>query len=101
MTSSTFGGGGLLLQRLGELGRALAHLVEQPHVLDRDHRLVGEGRHQVDLRVGEGVHFIAGEGEDANRCPLTQERHTENGSEPECLLVAARAVFRDRLVRQE
>ena len=35
---------GLLLQRL--LG-----LVEQPHVLDRDHRLVGEGLQQLDLLV--------------------------------------------------
>ena len=40
------GGGGLLLQRL--LG-----LVEQPRVLDRDHRLVGEGLEQRDLRRGE------------------------------------------------
>ena len=36
------GGGGLLLERL--LG-----LVEQAHVLDRDHRLVGEGLQQRDL----------------------------------------------------
>ena len=32
------------LDRLRELARARLHLVEQPHVLDRDHRLVGEGR---------------------------------------------------------
>ena len=31
---------------------ARLHLVEQPHVLDRDHRLVGEGLHQLDLLVG-------------------------------------------------
>ena len=37
------GGGGLLLQRLGEVARACLHLVEQAHVLDRDHGLVGEG----------------------------------------------------------
>ena len=36
-------GRGLLLQRLGELARARLQLLEQPHVLDRDHRLVGEG----------------------------------------------------------
>ena len=30
---------------------ARLHFVEQPHVLDRDHRLVGEGRHQFDLLV--------------------------------------------------
>ena len=34
----------LVLARLGELA-ALLDFVEQPHVLDRDYRLVGEGRH--------------------------------------------------------
>jgi len=28
--------------------------VEQPYVLDRDHRLVSEGRKQLDLLVSEG-----------------------------------------------
>ena len=32
---------------------ARLHLVEQPHVLDRDHGLVGEGGDQLDLLVGE------------------------------------------------
>ena len=31
-------------------------LFEQPHVLDRDHGLVGEGRYEFDLTVGEGLH---------------------------------------------
>ena len=53
------GGRGLLLQRLGQLARARLHLVEQPHVLDRDHRLVGEGRDQLDLLVGEWPHGSA------------------------------------------
>ena len=42
------GGGGLLLQRLGKVARARLHLVEQPHVLDRDDGLVGEGLHEFD-----------------------------------------------------
>ncbi len=29
--------------------RARLHLVEQAHVLDRDHGLVGESRYQLDL----------------------------------------------------
>ena len=33
------------------------HVFEQPHVLDRDHRLVGEGCDQLDLLVGERAHF--------------------------------------------
>ena len=43
------GGGGLLLQRLGEIAGARLHLVEQSHVLDRDDRLVGEGLDELDL----------------------------------------------------
>ena len=58
MTLQHLRGRGLLLQCLGELARALLHLVEQPHVLDRDHRLVGEGRDQLDLLVGEWPHRL-------------------------------------------
>ena len=43
----------LLLQRLRELPRALLLRLEQPRVLDGDHRLVGEGLDQLDLLVGE------------------------------------------------
>ena len=43
----------LLLQCLGQLARARLHLVEQAHVLDRDHGLVGEGGDQLDLSVRE------------------------------------------------
>ena len=45
----------LVLERLGQFARTRLHLVEQPHVLDRDHRLVGEGGDQLDLLVGEGL----------------------------------------------
>src|SRR5262249_7372253 len=38
-----FADGGLIFQRFSDLARARLHLIEQPHVLDRDHRLVGEG----------------------------------------------------------
>ena len=53
MTSSTSRCRGLLLQRLSEIVGALAQLVQQPRVLDRDHRLVGEGLNQLDLGVRE------------------------------------------------
>ena len=43
----------LLLERFGQLAGARLHLLEQPHVLDGDHRLVGEGLHQLDLLVAE------------------------------------------------
>ena len=37
----------LVLARLGELAALVLDFVEQAHVLDRDHRLVGEGRDQL------------------------------------------------------
>ena len=43
------GRGRLLLKRLRQLARARLDFVEQPHVLDGDHRLVGEGLEQRDL----------------------------------------------------
>ena len=33
--------------------------LEQPHVLDGDHGLIGEGFEQLDLRRGEGAHLGA------------------------------------------
>ena len=37
------------LDRLREFAGARLHLLEQPHVLDRDHRLVGKSGDQVNL----------------------------------------------------
>src|SRR5262245_14448880 len=63
-------GRGLLLQRLKKLARPRLHLVEQSHVLDRDHRLVGEGRDQIDLLLREWVNDITGEQEYTYRCSI-------------------------------
>src|SRR5215472_15784369 len=48
----------LLLQRFGELGRALAQFVEQPRVLDGDDRLSGEVLHQRDLFISKWAHLL-------------------------------------------
>ena len=45
-------------EQFGELPRALLLRFEQPHILDRDHRLVGKGGHQLDLLVGERPHGV-------------------------------------------
>ena len=47
------GGGGLLLQRFAQDLGARLHLVEQAHVLDRDHGLIGKGLDQIDLLIRE------------------------------------------------
>ena len=40
---------GLVSQCFGEVARLRLHLLEQPHILDGDHRLVGEGLQQLDV----------------------------------------------------
>jgi hypothetical protein len=66
------GGRGLLLQGFGQITSTRLYFVEQPHVLDRNYRLVGEGRDQLNLLVCEGIHLIAREREDTDRCALAQ-----------------------------
>ena len=68
-------GRSLLLQRLAQLARARLHLVEQPHVLDRDHRLVGEGLHQPDLRSGERLDLASPTANDSDRLSLSNDRN--------------------------
>ena len=51
--SKDFAGRRLLLQRLRELTVPGLQLPEQAHVLDRDHRLVGERLEEGDLAVRE------------------------------------------------
>ena len=62
--------GGLLLQRFGKLARALLLRLEQPHVLDGDHSLVGECGDQLDLLVSKWFHLMAAERKDTDRRPV-------------------------------
>jgi len=70
----------LLLQGLRELPRTRLHRLEQPRVLDRDHRLVGEGLDQLDLLLGEWKYGSTVQDEHANWRPITQKRHAEDGA---------------------
>jgi hypothetical protein len=57
--------GGLMTRaprRRGVLVEGLARLRDEPRVLDRDDRMVGESANQFDLPLGEGFH--AGSHED-------------------------------------
>ena len=53
------GGRRLMLQRLAQFRIALAEFLEQPHVLDGDHGLVGEGFEKFDLFISERANFGA------------------------------------------
>src|SRR5262249_52293252 len=69
------------LYRLGKLAGARLHLLEQPHVLDRDHRLIGEGNSKLDLLVGEGLDSSALENDHADRRSFPYQRNAENGAD--------------------
>ena len=86
------GGRRLLLQRLGEIARARLHLVEQPHVLDRDHRLVGEGGHQLDLPGGERLHRRVCQGQDPDQHAVPHQGNAQHGP------VSAEAVSLGKIV---
>ena len=58
------GGGCLLLQ-------GLPQFVKQPHVLDRDHRLVRKGGNKFDLLLCEGSHVGSRKEEDAERLAIS------------------------------
>ena len=60
----------LLLQRLALFG-------EQPGILHCDHRLIGEGADKVYLSVGEWLHPLAGQYDDADWFTFTQQRHSK------------------------
>jgi len=62
----------LLLQGHAQLAVARLQLRKQPHVLDRDDGLVGEGPEQLDLFVRERIHLGTPELNRSDRHPLTQ-----------------------------
>ena len=45
-----------MLACLFELAALVLDFIEQPHILDGNHSLVGKGRHQLNLFVGERSH---------------------------------------------
>ena len=98
------GGRRLLLERLGDVRMSLCEgvvllleLREQPHVLDGDHRLVGEGRHQLDLRLGEWSHLRSPDRQCPDRYSLAQHRHGQHRSQVEHRLhgIAVLRILRD------
>ena len=88
------GGRGLLLQRFSEVIGLRPDLVEQPRVLDRDHRLIGKRRDQLDLLPGERLRDRTAGCNHADGDALAQKRNAEHGAE-----VAAPDRFSPRVIR--
>ena len=74
------GGGGLLLQRLAQFSRALLHVVEQPHVLDRDHGLIGKRFSECDLLVGERLHDATLQEQNSDGRSFALQRYAEHSA---------------------
>ena len=81
------GSRGLLFQRLPLFG-------DQPRVLNRDHRLIGEGADEFDLPVGKRFHPKASEDDHASHLALAQQRHAEQGADPTQRNRLGHSVFR-------
>ena len=67
-----------MLQRLAQIIGALAQLVEQPRILDGDHRLRSEVRHQLDLLVGERSDLLAKDEDGADEVARVEHRHVDD-----------------------
>ena len=79
----------LLLEGDAQLAVACAQLGEQPHVLDGDDGLVGEGLEQRNLPVGEGQGLGAAELDHADGSAIPQQGNTQQRPVAEPLRVAA------------
>jgi hypothetical protein len=74
------GGRGLLLQRLTQVIRALAQLIEQACILDSDNGLSSEVLDQLDLLVGERPYLLAINRDRAHKFIVLKHWNAEHGS---------------------
>jgi hypothetical protein len=70
----------LLLQRFGEITVALLQFLEQPHVFDCDHRLIGEGLEKRDLLFAERTYLLPANMDSSNRNALAHQRRGKYSS---------------------
>ena len=70
-----------LSHRPDQLARALLQFLQQPHVLDGDNRLIGKGRHQIDLSCGKRSRIGSEDDNDTDRNTLSKQRDAEYRSE--------------------
>ena len=69
-----------MAERFRQLRVARLQLLEEPHVLDGDHCLIGEGLQQRDLLVAERPHFRPPDDDHADGGVLARERCREDGA---------------------
>src|SRR4029079_17170051 len=74
------GAAGLVCQSLRQLARPYLNFLEQPRVLDRDHRLIGKGRNKLDLFFGERPHRLPRQHEHADRAAIAEQGYAQPGT---------------------
>ena len=84
--------GHLRREEAGQLGPLPLHGVEQPRVGDRDGRLVGERRDELDLPVDERPRDAPADADDADECVVQEDRNAEQRPIPDDPLRAERVV---------
>ena len=85
---------------ISQLTALFLNFVEQPHVLDRDRRLIGEGADQLDLLFGEGPHLGARQRQYTDRNALAQHRNAKYGAKITQLLSLSPACIPGRPARR-
>src|SRR5215831_16163278 len=77
-----------------QLRLSVAQFLEQPRILDRDHRLIGEAGGQLDLFFRKGFDARAANDENADERVLAKKRNAEDRAGADELLFFAIGVFR-------
>ena len=93
--------GAQVLQRGGQFARASLDAFEQADVLNCNRGLVGKGRDQLDLLVGEGPHLRARQGQHTDRTTLAQHRNGKQRAEIAQSLSLDPWCIPDRTLRRE
>src|SRR5207245_1705383 len=75
-----FAGRGLVFERLLQITRAVAQLVEEPRILHGDHRLRGEILQQRDLLVAKWPDFLPTRRYVAEQVVVPAQRHHQQGT---------------------
>jgi len=73
---------GLVFERFFEIAGAGLQFAEQPRILHRDDRLIGEGAHQFDLPLGIRLDPLPVKRHNADWLVVAQQRHREHGASP-------------------
>src|SRR5262245_34404788 len=90
-----------MLQGLSQLRIALLNLLEQPHILDRDHGLGGKCLQELDLLIREGTYLLSPNQNRSYGNSLAEQRRCERGPMAKALrVVPAFRKFGFRLCRE-